>query len=81
MFGVIFIVLFYVARNNLFAGKNKDLFMGVVCWLAAALISYLGFKMFKFVGWEEKWKRKLTTAAAKRVSRGTCTLVLHCLFD
>lgn len=75
LFGVIFVVVFYVAKNNLFAGHNKDWFKGVICWLAAALISYLGFKMFRFIGWEEKWKRKLTAAAAEKVRRTFARIV------
>ncbi|GFR40538.1 hypothetical protein Agub_g1111, partial [Astrephomene gubernaculifera] len=67
VFGIIFIAVYYTAKNNLFQGKNRDWFKGVISWVAALLITILGFAMLRFLGWEEKWKRRLTAAVAKKV--------------
>lgn len=68
IFGVIFISIYYTAQNNLFKGKNRDWFKGIISWIAAVLITILGFAMLRFLGWEEKWKRRLNAALADRVS-------------
>lgn len=65
IFGVIFVVLYYVAQNNLFQGRNRDIFKGVISWVAALLIAILAFAMLRFLGWEAKWKRRLEASAAK----------------
>lgn len=67
LFGIIFIALYYTAQNNLFKGKNRDWFKGIISYIAAALITYLAFAMLRFLGWEEKWKRKLGAAIAAKV--------------
>ncbi|KXZ41484.1 hypothetical protein GPECTOR_439g322 [Gonium pectorale] len=67
IFGIIFIVVFYTAQNNLFAGTNRDWFKGIISWIAALLITILGFAMLRFLGWEEKWKRKLHAELAKKL--------------
>jgi hypothetical protein len=70
VFGVIFIVIFYVAKDSLFAGKRRDWFKGIICWIAALLITILGFAMLRFLGWEAKWKRKLAAAIKEKVGLG-----------
>ncbi len=67
IFGVIFIALYYTAQSNLFKGTNRDWFKGIISWIAAALITYLGFAMLRFIGWEDKWKRRLEAAVQKEV--------------
>ncbi|GIL73371.1 hypothetical protein Vretimale_4789 [Volvox reticuliferus] len=67
IFGVIFIAVYYTAKDNLFAGKNRDWFKGIISWIAALLITILGFAMLRFLGWEAKWKRKLAAAMAEKV--------------
>ncbi|GLC38037.1 hypothetical protein PLESTB_000443600 [Pleodorina starrii] len=67
IFGVVFIAIFYTAKNSLFAGKNRDWFKGIISWIAGFLITILGFAMLRFLGWENKWKRKLAAAIAKKV--------------
>ncbi len=68
IFGVIFISIYYTAQSNLFKGKNRDWFKGIIAWIAAVLITILGFAMLRFLGWEEKWKRRLNAALADKVS-------------
>lgn len=68
IFGIIFIAVYYTAQSNLFKGTNRDWFKGIISWIAAALITYLGFAMLRFVGWEEKWKRRLEAAVQQKVS-------------
>ncbi|GIL42605.1 hypothetical protein Vafri_569 [Volvox africanus] len=67
VFGAIFITVYYTAKDNLFSGKNRDWFKGVISWVAAVLITVLGFAMLRFLGWEAKWKRKLAAAMAKKI--------------
>ncbi|GLI69194.1 hypothetical protein VaNZ11_013763 [Volvox africanus] len=67
VFGVVFIAVYYTAKNNLFSGKNRDWFKGVISWIAAVLITILGFAMLRFLGWESKWKRKLAAAMAEKI--------------
>ncbi|EFJ41749.1 hypothetical protein VOLCADRAFT_77510 [Volvox carteri f. nagariensis] len=67
VFGVIFIAIYYTARDNLFSGKKRAMFKGVISWIAAFLITILGFAMLRFLGWEAKWKRKLEAAMAAKV--------------
>lgn len=68
IFGVVFISIYYTASSNLFSGKNRDWFKGIISWIAALLITILGFAMLRFLGWEAKWRRKLAAAMAKKVS-------------
>lgn len=63
--GVVFIVIFYAAKDNVFQGKNQNLFKGSISLLAAVLIAWLAFIMLRFMGWERKWQRKLNEAASK----------------
>ncbi len=70
IFGIIFIVVYYTAQSNLFKGTNRDWFKGIISWIAAALITYLGFAMLRFIGWEDKWKRRLEAAVQKKVGAG-----------
>jgi hypothetical protein len=67
--GIIFITLFYVARDNAFNGPNKSIFQGSVAWFAGILISFLAFAMLRYKGWEDKIARKLH-AKAQEVSGG-----------
>ncbi|PNH12297.1 Plasma membrane iron permease [Tetrabaena socialis] len=67
IFGVIFISVYYTAQSNLFKGKNRDWFKGIISWVAALLITILGFAMLRFLGWEEKWKRRLIAKMATKL--------------
>lgn len=69
LFGIIFIVLYYKAAQNLFSGPNQMLFKGIVSWIACLMITYLAFTMLQFFGWEDKWKRKLDIIAAKQLKQ------------
>jgi len=68
-FGVIFAVVYYVARDQLFAGDDKFLFVGVISWIAAALITLLAFAVLRFMNLETKLRRKMA-AALKDVDVG-----------
>lgn len=62
LIGVIFIIVFYVTKNSVFAGKGKAIFKGYVNLLASFLIALLGFAMLRFMNYEKKWERKLKRA-------------------
>lgn len=66
LFGVIFSVVYYVAKSQLFQGSSKMIFRGVISWVAAILITILAFAMLRFLGWEDKWERRMKEAAIKR---------------
>ena len=59
------------AKDNIFQGRNQFIFKGATAWLASLLITILAFAMLRFMGWEEKWKRRLGEAA-KKVSEMAC---------
>lgn len=63
----VFAVLFYVAQNNVFTGKNLLIFKGTVGWVACIFITYLAFAMLRYEGWEAKWERKLAAQGIKEV--------------
>eukprot|EP00798_Chlamydomonas_sp_ICE-L_P024889 gene24889-10554_t len=71
---VVFIVIYYAAKDNIFQGRNQFIFNGSISLLAAFLISFLAFAMLRFLGWEEKWKRKLKEAAEKAAEEEELTL-------
>jgi hypothetical protein len=59
IFGIIFSLVFYLAKENLFNGQNKAIFKGSIAWFAGILITILAFAMLRYKGWETKIKRKL----------------------
>lgn len=59
IFGIIFVCIYYVARDNVFQGKNRNIFKGAIAWFAGALIAIFAFAMLRYRGWEDKIKRKL----------------------
>ena len=68
--GVVFIIVFYVARNSVFSGDGKVIFESALTLLASWLITLLGFAMLKIEGYEKKWENKLQrTAAAQAAAR------------
>jgi high-affinity iron transporter len=67
LIGVIFIIVFYVTKNSVFAGKGKSIFKGYVNLLASFLIALLGFAMLRFMNYEKKWERKLKRAHRESV--------------
>ena len=69
IFGIVFIVLYYKAAQNLFQGPNQMIFKGVVSWIASFMITYLAFTMLQFSGWEEKWRRKLALVSSKQLQQ------------
>ena len=69
LFGIIFIVIYYKAAQNLFQGPNQMIFKGAVSWMACLMITYLAFTMLQFFGWEDKWKRKLDIIGAKQLKQ------------
>ena len=71
LLGVVFIVIFYVAKQTLFQGAGKAIFFGYVSLLAALLITLLAFAMLRFMNYEKKWEKKLTAAAQKAAVRLT----------
>ena len=71
LLGIVFIVIFYVAKQTLFQGAGKAIFFGYVSLLAALLITLLAFAMLRFTNYEKKWERKLTAAAQKAAVRAT----------
>lgn len=66
VFGIIFICLYYLASQSLFTGSNQLYFKASVSWIAAFMILILAFAMLRFMGWEEKWKRRLEAMAAEQ---------------
>jgi hypothetical protein len=64
-FGIIFVIIFYVAKNQLFSGAGRFIFQGCLCYTAATLITVLAFAMLRFMNYEKKWERRLNEAAAK----------------
>ncbi|KAL6765919.1 iron permease FTR1 family-domain-containing protein [Haematococcus lacustris] len=69
LFGVIFISVFYVTKENVFTGTNKSIFAGSICWFAGTLITILAFAMLRYKGWEEKIQRKLEERAKQELER------------
>jgi high-affinity iron transporter len=69
LIGVIFIIVFYVTKNSVFAGKGKSIFKGYVNLLASFLIALLGFAMLRFMNYEKKWERKLRRAHKESVKK------------
>ena len=61
--GVIFICLFWVAKNSVFDGEGKIIFEGFLFLLAGWLITVLGFAMLKFKNYERKWEAKIREQA------------------
>ncbi len=65
LFGIVFSIMFYVAKENLFTGNSKSIFKGTIAWFAGILITMLAFAMLRYRGWEDKIKRKLEGMAQK----------------
>jgi high-affinity Fe2+/Pb2+ permease len=64
-FGIVFVIIFYVAKNQLFSGSGRFIFQGLLCYTAACLITVLAFAMLRFMNYEKKWERRLNEAAEK----------------
>lgn len=58
-------LIFYLANTKLLDSKAQAIFKGVICWVAALLITIVAFAMLKFYNLERKWKRKLQSAMSK----------------
>lgn len=57
--GIVFICLFWVAKNSVFSGEGKIIFEGFLFLIAGWLITVLGFAMLKFKNYERKWEAKI----------------------
>ena len=79
--GIVFIIIFYVARNAVFSGNGETIFTSILTLLASYLITLLGFAMLKIKGYEQKWENKLQRQATAEAAAQTDTTVsaMHCL--
>ena len=75
--GIVFIIVFYVARNSVFSGDGKVIFESALTLLASWLITLLGFAMLKIEGYEKKWENKLQRTAAAQAAAKTDPTVSH----
>lgn len=64
----VFAIAYYKAQNNLFQGRNQMIFNGVIFWVASAFVTFLGFAMLRYKGWEDKWARKLKAQGIKEIA-------------
>mmetsp|Transcript_21305 Transcript_21305/g.27958 ORF Transcript_21305/g.27958 Transcript_21305/m.27958 type:complete len:351 (+) Transcript_21305:222-1274(+) len=70
LMGIIFISIFYAAKNNLFTGEAEALFEGVLMLLACAIITVLGTSMIKMASKMAKYEKKMSQKV-KEVMEGT----------
>ena len=63
---IVFICLFWVAKNNAFSGDGQLIFEGFMFLIASYLITIVAFAMLKFKNYEKKLEAKLTAAANVR---------------
>jgi len=63
--GVIFIAIYYVARDNLFSGDARYIFEGIVSTIATIMITILAFCMLRMWNMQEKWEKKLAAQFAQ----------------
>lgn len=62
--GVAFIAAFYTLGNDIWS-KSEDLWEGIFCIIATALISVMGIAMLRINKMKEKWRVKLALALTK----------------
>lgn len=67
--GGVFAAVYYLAQAKLFQGNGKLIFQGVISYVACILITYLGFAMMRFGNLEQKYMRKLDSAARTAVAK------------
>ena len=60
---VVFICLFWVAKNKAFSGAGQTIFEGFMFLIASYLITIVAFAMLKFKNYEKKLEAKLMAAA------------------
>ena len=72
---VVFICLFWVAKNKAFSGSGQTIFEGFMFLIASYLITIVAFAMLKFKNYEKKLEAKLTAAA------NVSTVSLYALHD
>ena len=63
---VVFICLFWVAKNKAFSGAGQTIFEGFMFLIASYLITIVAFAMLKFKNYEKKLEAKLMAAANVR---------------
>ncbi|KAK9803784.1 hypothetical protein WJX73_007360 [Symbiochloris irregularis] len=68
--GIVFICLFWVAKNSVFSGEGKIVFEGFLFLLAGWLITILGFAMLKFKNYEKKWEAKIMESTRVNSKKG-----------
>jgi high-affinity iron transporter len=66
IFGLIFVLLFYVANTKFLSAQASDIFKGVVSWIAAMMVAYVAFALLKFYNLERKWRHKLKDAVDRQ---------------
>jgi len=57
--GVIFVAVFYIAKDNIFTGSAEALFEGVLMLAACVIITVLGVSMIKMAKKMDKYRRKM----------------------
>eukprot|EP00158_Paraphelidium_tribonemae_P000418 Partr_v1_DN22245_c0_g1_i4_m59169 putative iron permease len=75
IFGVIFIIIFYVADNNLFSGDGKKIFEGILSWFASIIITVLAVSMLNLNKNREAWEAKLQAQLEKADREGAVTSI------
>jgi high-affinity iron transporter len=68
-FGVVFVLLFYLANTKAFSGQASLIFKASITWVACFFITWVAFIMLKFYNMERKLREKLTAAFENTVSR------------
>ncbi|KAJ3214163.1 high-affinity iron permease [Clydaea vesicula] len=81
--GVIFTVIFYVLRNDVFA-EGEQLFEGVMFTITCIILTWLAFQMLRTNDMKEKWEKKIDVAIRENkmgnIGRGMFFLAFTIVF-
>lgn len=67
IFGIIVTVVFYSLGKNLFTGKTKALYEGVLLVIAVIMITFVALKMLKVDSLMQKWQAKTKDVISKEL--------------